>query len=129
MGERCPLKKRNFESEKVITILTDQPINEGLLDYLVAENSVSLGQFVEVPLGNRTCVGVVWNESSNKIPRVKLKKIIRIIDIPPMSDELKNFLIEVAKYTVNSLSKVFKLSLGILDLKRLPKGKKFFKVR
>ena len=122
------MEKKVFEPEQVVTVLTDQPINGGLLDYIVSENPVSLGQFVEVPIGKRSFVGVIWNKATYKIERVKLKYIRRILDIPFMQTELKNFLIEVSRYTVNPLNKVFKLSLGALDLKRPQKAKKHFKL-
>ena len=121
-------KKNIFGKDQVVTILTDQPINGGLLDYLVPDNSYRAGQFVEIHLGRRSCVGVIWSEGSNKIAIAKLKSIDRKLDIQPMSNELKIFLIKVAKYTINPLNKVFKLSLGALDLKYSPKGTKFFKV-
>ena len=118
-------KKNIFGKDQVVTVLTDQPINEGLLDYIVPDNSYFAGQFVEIHIGRRSCVGVIWSEGSNKIAVAKLKSIGRKLDVPSMSNELKIFLIEVARYTINPLNKVFKLSLGSLDLKYSPKGKKF----
>ncbi|MDG2474343.1 MAG: primosomal protein N' [Paracoccaceae bacterium] len=117
-----------FEQEQIVTVLTDQPVNGGLLDYVISENSINLGQFVEVPIGGRSCIGVVWDKGSTKINRIKLKRVSRTIDIPFMSNDLRKFLIEVARYTVNPLNKVFKLSLGAIDFKNPPRGKKVYKV-
>ncbi len=122
------MKEDIFERNQVVSVLTDQPINGGLLDYIVSDEVVSLGQYVEIPIGKRFCVGVVWSAGSNRLVRSKLKHINRIIDIPLMSREFKNFIIEVARYTVNPINKIFKLSLGALDLKRSPKGKKFYQL-
>ena len=121
------MEEKVFERGQVVTILTDQPVNGGLLDYIVSQNSVQLGQFVEVPIGKRDHVGVVWSNGSAKIDRVKLRYINRSLDAPSMSNELKKFLIVVASYTVNPMSKVFKLLLGGIELKRSPKGKQFYK--
>ncbi len=116
-----------FEQEQVVTVLTDQPINGGLLDYLVSNEPVRLGQFVEITIGSRFCVGVVWSGDSTQIVSTKLKYINRILDIPLMSKEFKKFIFEVTKYTVNPLNRIFKVSLGALDLKQSPTGKKFYK--
>ena len=109
------MEEKVFERGQVVTILTDQPVNGGLLDYIVSQNSVQLGQFVEVPIGKRDHVGVVWSNGSAKIDRVKLRYINRSLDAPSMSNELKKFLIVVASYTVNPMSKVFKLLLGGIE--------------
>ena len=116
-----------FEQEQVVTVLTAQPINGGLLDYIVSNEPVRLGQFVEITIGSRFCVGVVWSGASTKIISTKLKYINRILDIPLMSKDFKKFIFEVTRYTVNPLNRIFKLSLGALDLKQSAKGKKFYK--
>ena len=121
------LKKNFFIQRQTVTVLTDRPINNGFLDYAVSTESVTTGQYVEIPVGKRLYIGVVWGEGSKKICSEKLKPIGRILEIPLMSSELKKFLIEFARYTVNPLNKVFKLSLGALDLKNVPKGKKYFR--
>ena len=118
------MEKKVFEPEQVVTVLTDQPINGGLLDYIVSENSVSLGQFVEVPIGKRSVVGVIWNKPAYNIERVKLKYIRRILDIPFMQTELKNY-----EKAINSYKKVQKIypsmqapKVMIPRLKELIKG-------
>ena len=122
------MEKNIFKREEIVAVLTDQPINEGLLDYLVPVKSIAIGQFVEVPIGSRYCVGVVWGNGSAQLDRSKLKYIVRVLKIPDMTSELRIFLTQVANYTVNPLNKVFKLSLGAHNLIRLPKGKKRYKV-
>ena len=118
-----------FKKEEIVSILTDQPINEGLLSYLVPIDSISVGQFVEIPIGSRHCVGVVWGHSSIKIDNNRLKYIARVLEIPPMTSELRKFLNQLANYTVNPLNKVFKLSLCAQNLIRPPKGKKFYNAK
>ncbi len=114
------------EQEKVVTVLTDKPINGGLLNYVVPFKPIGIGQFVEIPIGTRLCVGVVWDEGTTEISKEKLKRISRILDIPPMSADFKKFLIEFARYTVNPLNKVLKLSLGSLDFRNPPRGNRFY---
>ena len=117
-----------FEREQIVTVLTDQPINGGLLDYVVWKPQVVLGDFVEISIGSRICVGVIWSKGSNKIERIKLKYISCVLDIPKMPNELHDFISEMARYTVNPLNKVFKLALGALDLKQLQARKRCFRV-
>ena len=122
------MEKNIFKREETVTVLTDQPINGGLLNYLVPINFISVGQFVEIPIGSRYCVGVVWGNSSTKFDRNRLKYILRVLEIPPMTSELRKFLDKFANYTVNPLNKVFKLSLGAQNLIHQPRGKKFYRV-
>ncbi len=121
------MEENVIEFKRVVTVLTDQPINGGLLDYFALENSNRIGQFVEVPVGTRSCIGVIWNEGSTTIDRTKLKYLTGIVEAPKMSIELRKFLIAFAHYTVNPLNKVFKLAIGALDLRRPPRRKKFYK--
>ena len=121
------MEKNIFKKGETVSVLTDQPINEGSLDYIVQINFISVGQFVEVPIGSRHCIGVVWGRGLTKLEKTKLKYIVRVLKLPLMTLELKKFLEQVAKYTVNPLNKVFKLSLGAQNLIGLPKGKKFYK--
>ena len=122
------MEKNFFKRDETVTVLTDQPINQGLLDYLVPINYISIGQFVEIPIGSRFCVGVVWSSSSIQLDRKRLKYIRRVLELPLMTLEFKKFLTQFASYTVNPLNKVFKLSLGAQNLMRPPRGKKLYKV-
>ena len=67
-----PMEKNIFKREEIVSVLTDQPINEGLLSYLVPIDFISVGQFVEIPIGSRSCVGVVWGSSSIKLDSNRL---------------------------------------------------------
>ena len=42
-----------------MSVLTAEPIDK-LLDYLVLQGGVYLGDFVEIELGSRTVLGLVW---------------------------------------------------------------------
>ena len=75
------MEKNIFKREETVTVLTDQPINGGLLNYLVPMDFISVGQFVEIPIGSRYCVGVVWSASLTKLDRNRLKYILRVLVI------------------------------------------------
>jgi len=61
-----------------------------------------IGDFVEVPLGPRKVLGVVWGPAEGKFP--KLRTVLRVLDVPPMREELRSFLIRAADYTLTPLS-------------------------
>ena len=104
-----------FKRGDIVQVLTTEPVNEGLLDYIVPivpNGIIQIGNFVEVPILSRTCVGVVWGYGSSEVKRKKVKTIIRVLEIEPMNEELRKFLFEVANYNVSPLNKVFRLCLG-----------------
>jgi len=52
---------QNFTDGELVSVLTTQPIDR-LLDYKAPKEGVKLGSYVEVPLGPRKVIGVVWCE-------------------------------------------------------------------
>jgi primosomal protein N' (replication factor Y) len=56
-------------------------------DYAIPEGlAPALGDFVAVPLGRRSVVGVVWGEGDDSIPAEKLRAIEARLDLPSMPD-------------------------------------------
>ena len=58
-----------FEEGTLVGVLTTQPLDR-VLDYKAPEGGCWLGAFVEVPLGPRKVLGVVWgpNGTSTNAP-------------------------------------------------------------
>ena len=48
-----------FHESELVSVLTTQPIDR-VLDYKAPEGGCFLGAFVQVPLGPRKVLGVVW---------------------------------------------------------------------
>jgi primosomal protein N' (replication factor Y) len=69
-----------------------------------------LGAFVEVPLGPRRVLGVVWGAASGDFPRAKLRAVVRVLDAAPMRSELRDFLGRVADYTLTPLPAMLRLA-------------------
>lgn len=87
-----------------------------MLDYCTGDMEVSLGQFVSVPLASGERIGVVWgNEPDGKIEKSKLKKIISILDVPPLSQTHREFVSWVARYTMANEGSVLKMSMSVKD--------------
>ncbi len=72
---------------------------------------MSVGDFVEVPLGSRRVKAVVWGESKDESPRIK--DIFRRIDIPPMQEPLRKLIDWTASYNLAPAGTVLKMSMSI----------------
>ena len=73
----------NFEAGALVSVLTAEPIDR-FLDYKAPEGGVELGAFVEVPLGPRKVIGVVWGTGEGLFDPSKIRKISSILNVAPM---------------------------------------------
>ena len=94
---------QSFAPGQPVAVLTTQPLDR-LLDYRAPEGGVQTGDFVEVPLGPRKVLGCVWGAATGEVPLAKLREVARVLDVPPMRDELRAFLARAADYTLTPLS-------------------------
>ena len=78
--------------------------------YRIGTNTVAPGAFVEVPLGPRTTVGVVWRVGA-AAERAALKSISAVCDLPPLSDRLRAFVDWVARWTLSPRGTVLRMCL------------------
>ena len=86
----------------------------GPYDYLVPANmSVSAGDFVSVPLGKRDVKGVVWGNSNYKLSEKKIKKINALLDIPPVTEDLRSLVDWTASYTLSPPGAVLRMSMSV----------------
>ena len=92
-GERQTAARR-------VRVLLPLPLPEAL-DYLAPEGTSSPepGSFVNVPLGQRSLTGVVWDGVGDELPEERLKPIIEILPTPRLQPELRRFVERVAAYT------------------------------
>ncbi|WND03966.1 primosomal protein N' [Temperatibacter marinus] len=98
-----------------LSILLPLPFSDPY-DYLCPETcKIELGSYVEVPLGSRRLVGVVWalEGSDNHLPDDKLKSILRVLDSPPMEESLRRLVDFTATYTISPKGNVMKMCLGL----------------
>lgn len=92
----------------LLPIAVDRPF-----DYaLPAGIQCHLGDFVEVPFRGKTTLGIVWGaqETGYSGP---LKEVIRRLDLPPISQETKQFITWVARYNLAPLGMVLKMLLPV----------------
>ncbi|MEL6587542.1 MAG: primosomal protein N', partial [Pseudomonadota bacterium] len=88
-----------YPSGTPVAVLTTQPLDRAL-DYRAPDGGVSDGDYVEVPLGPRRVLGVVWGKGEGDWPVEKLRPIARVLDVPPMSAPFREFLERAAAYTL-----------------------------
>jgi primosomal protein N' (replication factor Y) (superfamily II helicase) len=116
-----PDEVRFFPPDAPLAVLTTQPLDR-LLDYRAPEGGARVGDFVEVPLGPRKVLGVVWGGPESDLPREKLRPVLRVLDVPPMKGELRAFLTRAADYTLTPLSLMLWLATrapGLFDAPRM----------
>ena len=69
------------------------------------------GDFVKVQFGSKEYTGIVWNSEHPINRKVKIKKIIKKIDIQSMSPKLIKFITWFSKYNIIPLGLTFKMTL------------------
>ena len=99
----------HFHEDDLISVLTTQPIDRAL-DYKAPEGGCLTGAFVEVPLGPRKVLGVVWGQGEGGYDLAKVRSVIRALDVAPMSGEMREFLIRVSEYTLTPMPSVLRLA-------------------
>lgn len=73
----------------------------GAYDYAVPDDmTVGEGDIVRVPLGQRRVFGVVWGPGSGTTAAQKIKPIAARLDVPPLAEELRQFVDWVAAYVM-----------------------------
>ena len=106
-----------FHTGELVCVLTTQPIDRDL-DYKAPEGGCFRGAFVEVPLGPRKVLGVVWGAGRGDFDISKIRSVIRVLDVAPMRDELRLFLEKSGEYTLTSMASMLRLATrapGLMD--------------
>jgi len=98
-----------FAQGERVAVLTTQPLDY-VLDYKAPADGVMLGAFVEVPLGPRKVLGVVWGKGLGDFDIKKLRPIIRVLDMSPMREEMRQFLSRSADYTITPMPAMLRLA-------------------
>ena len=106
----------SFGPGTAVGVLLPLPF-DGPLDYLVPDDmSVRPGDFVEVALGARRTIGVVWGPGAGTLDRARLRPIEAAIDAPPMAGALCSFLDRAAAYTMTPPGLMMRLATRVSAL-------------
>ena len=100
---------RIFAPGERVGVLTAEPLGR-VLDYLAPEGGCGTGDFVEVPLGPRRVLGVVWGEGDGRFDAARLRQVHRVLEAAPMRAELRTFLARAADYTLTPLPAMLRLA-------------------
>ena len=94
----------------IARILFPMPLPEPF-DYLIPDGiAVELGSYVRAPLGPNERTGVVWEIVEDQ-PERKLKPVLDVYDVPPMSEPMRRFVGFCARYNVAGPGKVLAMAL------------------
>ena len=116
-----------FDEDALVGVLTTQPLDR-LLDYKAPEGGCMLGAFVEVPLGPRKVLGVVWGPGAGDFDIKKVRSVIRVLDAVPMQDGMREFLGRVADYTLTPMPAMLRLATRSPGLGDPPSMRKVYRL-
>ena len=104
--------KTSFEPGEIVSVLLPLPI-EAAYDYRVPEHETFvLGDVVEVPLGRRFEIGVVWGSGKGDVASHKIKPVLQRVGVPPLPDVSRRFIDWVAAYTLQVTGAVLRMTLN-----------------
>jgi primosomal protein N' (replication factor Y) len=97
---------------RVVPVLVPLPV-PGAYSYAVPEGMhVEPGSVVQVPVGPRQHIGVVWDgENDDKLDPKKLRPITLAFDCPPLSKEMRDFVDWVSAYTLSPPGLVARMAI------------------
>ena len=82
--------------------------------YKVPEGMVlATGDYVEVPLGPRALIGVVWEVRPSVPTNMKMRDVLRRFDFPPMSETHRKFIDWLGAYYLEPTGNVLRMVLRV----------------
>lgn len=115
-----------YDQGALVAVLTTQPLDR-LLDYKAPEGGAMLGAFVEVPLGPRKVLGIVWGPGRGDWDISKVRSVIRVLDAAPMREEMRTFLLKAAEYTLTPMPAMLRLATRAPGLGDPPSMRKIYR--
>src|ERR1700689_1191968 len=99
--------------KRVVDVLVPVALDRAYSSRVPEALALPPGDIVSVPLGAREATAVVWAENAKPNPRLdnRLKDVEEKLDLPPLKDELRDFVDWVANYTVASRGMVLRMCL------------------
>jgi len=98
-----------YDPGDLVSVLTTEPLGRAL-DYRAPEGGCFAGAFVEVPLGPRRVLGVVWGAGEGGCDLAKVRPVTRVLDAAPMAEAMRAFLTRAADYTLTPLPAMLRLA-------------------
>lgn len=117
----------HFDEGDLVGVLTAEPLDR-VLDYKAPEGGCWLGAFVEVPLGPRKVLGVVWGPGRGDWDIAKVRRVNRVLDVAPMRAEMREFLEKAGAYTLTPMSLMLRLATRAPGLGDPPSMRKVYRL-
>ncbi|WP_425410579.1 primosomal protein N' [Hyphococcus sp.] len=73
------------------------------------------GAFVRAPFGPREAIGVVWRSAGDNVAPEKLKSVAGVMDTPPLSAALMEFIEWTAHYTMFPMGAILRMVTRVSD--------------
>jgi primosomal protein N' (replication factor Y) len=110
---------RHYPQDTPVAVLTTQPLDRPL-DYRAPPGGVAEGAFVEVPLGPRAVLGVVWGPAAGDWPVERLRAVARVLDAAPLRAPFRAFLERAGAYTLTPMAAMLRLATRAPGLGEAP---------
>ena len=92
-------------------------------DYRVPTGlDIAAGDFVEVPLGNRKALGVVWGPGTGEVAAGRLKDVAARLEAPPMTAVARAFIDWVADYTLQPPGALLRMAVSVPEALQPPRA-------
>ena len=121
------MAERVYSAGELVGVLTTEPLGR-ILDYKAPDGGCGTGDFVEVPLGPRKVIGVVWGNGEGSFDPARIRPINRVLDAAPMRAELRTFLTRAADYTLTPLAAMLRLATRAPGLSDPPSMRRVFRL-
>ncbi len=106
---------------KIVEITLPNALPRGF-DYRVPEEmQLQPGDYVLAPFGGKEMRGIVWGAGKGGVDAAKIKPLIEHYShLPPMREEMRQFIDWVAWYTLSPVGGVIKMSLPVAEALKAP---------
>ncbi len=86
-----------------------------VLDYRTLDENIEIGSLVEVPLGSKVVIGIVWSSGDTKFDHSRLKQIIGTVNNIKLRSEFISFLKRAHTYTLSPIQSFLKMAVQSLQ--------------
>ena len=117
----------HFDEGDLVGVLTAEPLDR-VLDYKAPAGGCWLGAYVEVPLGPRKVLGVIWGAGRGDWDLAKVRSVNRVLDVAPMRAEMRDFLEKAGAYTLTPMSIMLRLATRAPGLSDPPSMRKVYRL-
>jgi len=86
------------------------------------------GDFVEVPLGRRSLIGVVWHDGVGDVAPERLKDVIARLDLPPLPAVSRRLVDWVANYCMAAPGAVLRMAMSVPEAFMPPRSLRAWRI-